>query len=160
MSMIGIKRLFLVFSVVAATFVGAGCGAPKGAGAVAEAEAVQFDKEQVWQLVSLRGKALGKGDGEVILMLHPESGTLRGRIACNRYFADYSLRLATVKPEGTSYALRVTDVGGGDVQCPEGGMALQERYLALLAKATGCLLTPYTLTLMQKDKELMKFELQ
>lgn len=123
-------------------------------------EALQINKEQVWQLVSLRGKAVGKGNGEVILMFHPESGTLRGRIACNRYFADYSIRLLKALPEGSHYALRVSDISGGDVQCPEGGMALQERYLALLGKATECLLTPYTLVLMQKDKELMKFELQ
>ena len=39
-------------------------------------------------------------------------------------------------------------------------MAVQERYLALLAKADACLLTPYTLTLYQKGKEVLRFGLQ
>ncbi len=134
------------------------CKAPKDA--ADNAGALQLDKEQVWQLVSLRGKEVGAREGEVTLMLHPESGTLRGHIACNRYFADYTARMTSVAAEGTRYTLKVTDVGGGDVQCPEVGMALQERYLALLSKATACILTPYTLRLMQKDKELMKFELK
>ena len=51
-------------------------------------------------------------------------------------------------------------VSGGDVQCPEVDMAIQERYLSLLDKADACLLTPYSLTLFQKGKETLKFELQ
>ena len=134
------------------------CTSPKSV--TAGAEALTFDKEQVWQLVTLRGKEVAVSDDPVIFMLHPESGTLRGRIACNRYFADYTLHSGKVDAEGTHYSMQVTYISGGDVQCPEGDMALQERYLALLAKTTDCLLTPYTLTLFQRGKEIIKFELQ
>lgn len=125
-------------------------------------EALSFDKEQVWQLVSIQGVANRQRTAaeEVILMFHPESGTLRGRVACNRYFADYRLRGVKVTDEGSRYMLSVDNVSGGDVQCPEGDMALQERYLSQLAKADACLLTPYVLTLYRKDKEILRFELQ
>lgn len=121
---------------------------------------LQFDKEQVWQLVAQRGKEVAPSADPVILMFHPESGTLRGRVACNRYFADYGLRLDRVTAEGTYYSLSISDVSGGDVQCPEGDMAAQNRYLALLDKADVCLLTPYSLTLFQRGKEVLKFEVQ
>lgn len=122
--------------------------------------AVQFDKEQVWQLVSLQGKPVPQAAAEIVLMFHPESGTLRGRVACNRYFADYSLRLQESTAAGSRYAMDVKYVSGGDVQCPEGGMAEQERYLALLGKADACLLTATTLTLYRRGRETLKFELQ
>ena len=135
------------------------CTSSKSA-ATAAGEALVFGKEQVWQLVAMRGKEVPAQDDPVIFMLHPESGTLRGRIACNRYFADYKVSLDKVTAEGTHYALTVQYVSGGDVQCPEADMAIQERYLALLAKADACLLTPYTLTLYQKGKEVLRFGLQ
>lgn len=135
-----------------------GCTAPKEA--ADNAGALQLDKEQVWQLVAQRGKDEAPSADPVILMFHPESGTLRGRVACNRYFADYTLRFDRVTAEGTRYTLKVAYVSGGDVQCPEGDMAAQDRYLALLGKADACLLTPYSLTLFQKGKETLKFELQ
>lgn len=121
---------------------------------------LSFDKKQVWQLVSMRGKEFKVSDGVVTLMFYPEGNAIRGLIACNRYFADYTLRLKDVTPEGTRYIIKMTDLSGGDVQCPEGDMAVQERYLALLEKADACLLTPYTLTLFRGGKETLKFELQ
>lgn len=135
------------------------CTSQKSA-ATAGDDALAFDKVQVWQLVAMRGKEIPAQDDPIIFMLHPESETLRGRIACNRYFADYKVHLNKVTAEGTHYALTVQYISGGDVQCPEGDMALQERYLALLAKADACLLTPYTLTLYQKGKEILKYGLQ
>ncbi|MBQ8703710.1 MAG: META domain-containing protein [Bacteroidales bacterium] len=137
----------------------AACGAPKPT-PTADAAALRFDKEQVWQLVAQRGKEVASTADPVLLMFHPESGTLRGRVACNRYFADYKLRLDRVAADGSHYRLEVLYVSGGDVQCPEGDMAAQERYLALLAKADACLLTPVALTLFQKGREVLKYELQ
>ena len=127
---------------------------------VPSGESPRFDKEQVWQLTSLQGRPLSAGSAEVLLMFYPDGNALRGRIACNRYFADYSAKPEKTTAEQTSYAIRVTDIGGGDVQCPEGGMELQQRYLAALAKVTSCRLTAYTLVFYQKDKEILKFELQ
>lgn len=134
------------------------CTAPKEA--TDSAGALQLDKEQVWQLVAQRGKEMAPSTDPIILMFHPESGTVRGRVACNRYFADYTLHLDRVSAEGTRYDLKVLYISGGDVQCPEGDMAEQNRYLALLGKADACLLTPYVLTLYQRGKEILKFELQ
>ena len=135
------------------------CGGSRKA-SMDEEMALRFDKEQVWQLISMRGKALKASDGTVTLMFYPEGKAIRGLIACNRYFADYTLRFNEVTPEGTRYDLKMTDLSGGDVQCPEGDMALQDRYLALLGKADACLLTPYTLTLFRGGKEVLKYELQ
>lgn len=154
------KSNIIVLLLLATAPLAVQCTGERKAAVEPAVEAVQFDKEQVWQLVAMRGKELPRNEAEVLLMFHPESGTLRGRIACNRYFADYVLHLDNVSADGSRYHLKVADVNGGDVQCPEGGMAAQERYLALLAKTTDCLLTPYTLTLFQKDKEILKFELQ
>ena len=151
-----LKYILLFVPLLLAT----ACGTGRKTASNDAAEALQFDKNQVWQLVSERGKEVELQKPEVILMFHPESGTLRGRVACNRYFADYTLRLNKVTPEGSRYSMKVMYVSGGDVQCPEGGMAEQERYLALLAKADACLLTPYSLTLFQRGKETLKFELQ
>lgn len=137
----------------------AACGVSKTSPA-SDAAALQFDKEQVWQLVARCGKEVASTTDPVLLMFHPESGTLRGRVACNRYFADYKLRLDRVTADGSRYKLEVMCVSGGDVQCPEGDMAAQERYLALLAKADACLLTPVALTLFQKGREVLKYELQ
>ena len=153
------RKYYFIILLLAITPLVTGCRTVKS-DAASIAEAQTFDKEQVWQLVALRGKEVAVNGDPVIFMLHPESGTLRGRIACNRYFADYTLRSGKVDAEGTHYSMQVTYISGGDVQCPEGDMALQERYLALLAKTTDCLLTPYTLTLFQRGKEIIKFELQ
>ncbi len=125
-----------------------------------QSEPPQLDKEQVWQLTSLQGRPLPAGSTEVLLMFYPDGNALRGRIACNRYFADYKVNPVKMKPEGTRYTIQVTDISGGDVQCPEGGMELQQRYLAVLSRVTSCHLTSYTLTFYQKDKEVLKFELQ
>ena len=148
------KRLLILFLLPLCV----GCSAPKTA--TGDDRALQFDKEQVWQLVAQRGKEVESSNDPTILMFHPESGTLRGRVACNRYFADYTLRFDKVTADGTRYSLDVMYVSGGDVQCPEVDMAIQERYLSLLDKADACLLTPYSLTLFQKGKETLKFELQ
>ena len=128
--------------------------------AVADDAMLSPAKEQTWQLVEQRGKEVAVRTAKIILMFHPETGTLRGQVACNRYTADYVLQPLNVDAAGTHYALTVANVSGGDVQCPEGGMAAQERYLALLGQADACLLTPYTLTLFRCDKEILKYELQ
>ena len=150
-----VKTTLLLLTALLLASCGGSRKAPMG-----EAEALQFDKEQVWQLVSMRGKELKASDGIVTLMFYPEGKAIRGLIACNRYFADYTLRLDKVTSDGTHYDLKMSDLSGGDVQCPEGDMAMQDRYLALLEKADACLLTPYSLTLFRGGKEVLKYELQ
>lgn len=150
-----VKTTLLLLTAILLASCGSSRQAPLG-----EEKALRFDKEQVWQLVSMRGKDLKTSSGVVTLMFYPEGNAIRGLIACNRYFADYTLRFSEVTPEGTRYTIKMTDLSGGDVQCPEGDMAVQERYLALLGKADACLLTPYMLTLFRGGKEILKYELQ
>ena len=144
--------------LLAAIMLTSCCGSRKAT--TASADAQTFDKEQVWQLVSIRGKEVSACDGVVTLMFYPEGNAIRGLIACNRYFADYAVRPGKTDVDGTHYSLKISYLSGGDVQCPEGDMAYQERYLALLGKADACLLTAYTLTLYQRGKEALRFELQ
>lgn len=138
-----------------------GCRTERGATETASAEVLQLDKEQVWQLVEIRGKAVPGSVAPTTLIFHPESGTVRGRVACNRYFADYSAGVVRAGAVGTDFKMNITYPGGGDVQCPEADMAMQERYLGLLAKTASCTLTRQSLTLFHKNREpLLKFELQ
>lgn len=150
------QKFYLLFLV---SLLLSSCGVDRKS-PVVDTPALEFNKEQVWQLVSIRGKEIKAADGVVTLMFYPEGGALRGLIACNRYFADYTLQFDKVTSEGTRYGLVVHDLSGGDVQCTEGDMAVQERYLALLGKADACLLTPYALTLYRNGKEVLKYELQ
>lgn len=149
------------YLLLLALLVTSSCGLSRGGQvAVSDTEALPFEKDQVWQLVALRGKTVPQTAQAVTLVLYPEGGTLHGLIACNRYAADYTASLLSVTSEGTRYRLAVRSLKGDGVQCPEADMAMQERFLALLARADACLLTPYTLTLFQNNKEILKFELQ
>lgn len=151
------NRLFLLLMLLPMLVQ---CTAAKRGTSPAPAEALQFDKGQVWQLVSLRGKEQPPAGAVVTLVLNPEAGTVNGRTQCNRYFADFSARFRSQSAEGCRYDLTFSYLGHGDVVCPDADMSAEERYFALLPKADACLLTPYTLTLMQRGKEIMKFELQ
>ena len=152
-------RLIAFVLLVLCVPLAAGCGAQRPV-AADMSEALAFDKGQVWQLVSLRGKGLSRQDGVFTLMFNPEAGTLSGQMPCNGYYADFSHRLLSLSEAGCRYALAIEYLGSGQVACPEADMNAEQRYLALLPRATACVLTPYSLTLFQKDKELMKFELQ
>ena len=151
------KRISLFLMLVAVVLTS--CGGNRKTTAV-QAEARVFDKDQVWQLVSMRGKEVSARDGVVTLMFYPEGNAIRGLVACNRYFADYTMQSGKVDADGTRYSLKVSYISGGDVQCPEGDMAFQERYLNLLGKADACLLTAHGLTLYQHGKETLHFEMQ
>lgn len=117
-------------------------------------------KEQVWQLVSIRGKEVNRRSATVTLVVNPEASTLSGQAACNRYGADCRLTLAAQLPEGDRYSLSVNNLSSGTLQCPEAEMNAEARYLALLPKADALLVTAYTITLFSKDKEILHFELQ
>lgn len=132
------------------------CGAEKP---VVPTDVVVLQKGQAWQLVSVRGRAT-KGKPDTVLEFNTEAGTLRGRTACNRYFADIVfIRLVSNTAEGSLYTLEFSNMSPGDVQCPDGDMNAERLYISLLSKADRMLLTAYTLTLYQKGKEILKFEL-
>lgn len=150
-----VKTTFLLLTALLLTACGVGRKPVVG-----EAEALPFDKGQVWQLVSLRGKSLPAHTAVITLVLNDETGTLQGKATCNRYFADFTRQLVKVDAEGTYYDLTVSYFGKDKVSCPEADMNSEERYFALLPKADACLLTPYTLTLFRGGKEILKYELQ
>lgn len=134
------------------------CGSPKPA-ATAEPPLVP-QKEQVWQLVAIRGKAVNPNAAVVTIVVNPEAATLSGQAACNPFAAACRLALAEQQPSGDRYTIVLSDLKAGGRQCPEADMNAEARFLALLPKADALVLTAYTLTLLQKDKEILKFELQ
>lgn len=123
-------------------------------------DAISFEKDQVWRLVNLRGKKLPSATGRVTLTLYPEGGSLCGLITCDHYSANYVFRFESATAEGSRYSIEIKNLGSEGIQCPEADMALQERYLGLLAKANACLLTPYTLTFFHNGKETLRYELE
>lgn len=137
------------------------CGVfPKGTNPPNEGETVSFNKEQVWQLVTLRGKSLPSSWGNVTMTLNPEGGILKGVIACNRYSARYSCHLESTDANGVHYRMEIEQLGIDGVQCPEADMALQERYLSLFAKSDACILTSHSVTLFYNGKETLHYELE
>lgn len=117
------------------------------------------EKGQVWQLVALRGKEVSRTSDIITLSFNPEAGTISGKAPCNSYFGNYTLQLyhSTTSP---LYHLAISDVGSTKVYCNEADMNAESRYLTLLPKADAIRIDAYTLTLFQKDKEILRFELQ
>ena len=136
------------------------CGTPKEAVPSAAETALTPEKHQVWQLVEMRGRAVSRTANVMTLTLNPEAGTLRMEGPCNHYGADYSARLASQTPEGDHYRLRVGRLSGSATHCPDAEMNAEERHRALIEKADELVLTAYTLTLFQKGKEVLKYELR
>lgn len=138
------------------------CGGSKPAGSTEarQQEALAPQKGQVWQLVAMRGKAVSRTTDIITLTFNPEAGTLSGKAPCNSYYGNYRLRLDSQSPEGDNYTLKLTDVGSTKVYCSEADMNAEARYLALLPKADALTIDAYTLTLYQKGKEILKYELQ
>ncbi len=123
-------------------------------------EPVTLQKEQVWQLVAMRGKAVSRTSGIITLTFNPESGNLSGKATCNSYFGSYTARLKEQLQEGDVYTLTISGVGSTKVYCTEADMNAESRYLALLPKADAFRVDAYTLTLYQKGKEILKYEIQ
>ena len=119
-----------------------------------------IDKGQTWQLVEFRGKQWQRQGGATTLVLNPEAGTCRGFAACNTYFGTYTAKLVSSSAEGDRYELKVDVEGSGSLGCPDAEMNAEGRYLALLEKADAMLVTAYSLTLCQRGREVMVFELQ
>ena len=112
------------------------------------------EKGQVWQLVEQRGHEVRRGT-MVTLTLNPETGSLHGKAMCNSYYADFRLR-----PDGDRYALTLSNMGYGNISCPDADMNAEFRYLSLLQKADALAITEYTMTLYSRGKEILKYELQ
>lgn len=149
MRITSIALLFISMAVVA-------CSSHKAA-AVADNEPLLPQKSQVWQLTTLRGRPV---NATITLAFNTEAATLNGRATCNTYGADCRLTYSAASSEGYRYTVAIANLAAGNTLCPEADMNAESRYLALLPKADAMLLTPYNLTLYQKDKEILHFELQ
>jgi heat shock protein HslJ len=131
------------------------CGSSKSA--ASSEEPLSLQKEQVWQLTAMRGRHV---KALITLSFNTEAATLNGTATCNRYGADCRLAYSANLPEGYRYTVAVDNLTAGTTLCPEADMNAEARYLALLPKADALLLTAYNLTLFQRDKEILRFELQ
>ncbi len=122
-------------------------------------ELLQPDKDQVWQLVAIRGRDVNQSS-VVTLILNPATGNLSGKANCNNYYAEFKLRPLQSTPEGDIHGLSINGLGIGQTRCPDADMNAEGRYTALLEKADKMMITAYTLTLYQKGKEILKYEVQ
>ena len=137
------------------------CGNSKSA-AIDTAQHITLapEKGQVWQLVAMRGKAVSRTTDIITLTFNPEAGTISGKATCNSYYGNYRLKLDSKTPEGDNYTLKLSDVGSTKVFCNEADMNAESRYISLLPKADALHIDAYTLTLYQKGKEILRYELQ
>lgn len=119
---------------------------------------ITLDKEQVWQLVQIQGREIDRSATPVTLIFNPETNTLRGQAACNTYSADYTIGNSTI--ENNKFQFTILNSQSSNIQCPETEMNAEARYLATLRKCTLLSATSTTLTLGNKNKDLLIFELQ
>lgn len=117
-------------------------------------------KEQTWQLLTIQGRSPHYLSAAPTLRFNPEAGTLSGFAYCNTYTFRYSLHLSSQQTDGDYHSISLQPWGGSSLGCPEADMNAEKRFLLLLSKATTLRITATTLTLFQRDKELLHFELQ
>ena len=110
-----------------------------------------LSKDQIWQLVKLQGRTVPPHAKVTTLSFNPEAQTLRGQTPCNTYSADYSIQNST---------LTILNLQSSSLLCPEADINAQSRYLATLKKCTQITINSTTLTLGNKNKVLLVFELQ
>lgn len=123
-------------------------------------EMLMPQKEQVWQLVSMQGRTTNLVAATPTLCFNPEAHTASGFAYCNSYSFRYESIPVDIQPDGDYHTLSLEPWGTGELGCPEADLNAEQRYLSLLAKATSFRLTSTTLTLFQRNKEILYFELQ
>ncbi len=139
----------LLLMLLPALLLSASCG---GGRKTSSTEAYPHPtKHQTWRLVKMQERPLRKGMRPVTIVFNSEAGSVKGQSACNRYYADYTLR---------GDALKLQGLGWTDVACPEWEMNVEQRYLWLLSKVTRMHIEADTMTLYQKNKAILKYCLQ
>ena len=116
-----------------------------------------FDKAEVFQLVSIQGRPLTYQPAPT-LIFNPETSTIHGPMACNTYLASFSCRPAN--PSSARYPIQISLLSSGTLVCPDALLNADSRFLALLPRATHLAYSPSSITLFQRNKELLRFELQ
>lgn len=117
-----------------------------------------FDKNQVWQLTAIRGRAVDSRGKTFTIQFNPEAGTVRGLMACNMYFGHYTCLPGD--PQTGRCPVEISLEASGSLGCPEADMNADSRYFALLPKATHLTYTSTSLTFYQNNKEILRYELQ
>ncbi|MBP5326544.1 MAG: META domain-containing protein [Bacteroidales bacterium] len=145
------KTLVLIIIAIAAISMGA-CKCHKKV-AVIEAKP-EFNAEETWMLVSMRGKEVvyNEGQKQITLVINPEAGTMNGHSGCNRYFGDF-------KDLGDGQ-FELGMINATKMACPEPFHKIEGAYMQLLRLCDNYTLGEYTLELKQKDKVLLLFEKQ
>ena len=118
------------------------------------------EKGQVWQLVALQGKMLDPKEPAPTLILNLDAATASGFAYCNEYSFQMKLEYSESHAENDSYALHLQLWGAGGLRCPESEMNAESRYLALLAKSSLLVISATTLTIYQRNKEILRYSLQ
>lgn len=117
-----------------------------------------FEKEQVWQLTTMRGRPADRQSKEITLQFNSEAGSVRGIMSCNTYFGHFVCNPGD--PATGRYPISITLEGSGSLGCPEADMNADTRFYALLPKATHAVFTATSITLYQNSKEILHFELR
>lgn len=117
-------------------------------------------KEQVWQLVRMQGRPLPPRQPQTTLVVNPDAATMGGHTTCNTYSFSCDLGAPRQEPDADYYNVSLRLIGSGSVRCSEADMNAEDRYLITLGRATTMRLTATTLTLYQKNREILYFELQ
>ena len=154
------KRIRNTILLLVAATVATACGGARKAQTTAADTPLVPQKEQVWQLVRQQGRPLPARSATITLTVNPEAGTAGGQSACNTYSYSCALGHPACTPDGDWYDIRLVPIGSGSVECTEAEMNAEARYLATLGRATRMKLTATALTLYQKDKEILHYELQ
>lgn len=116
------------------------------------------DKSQTWQLVALNGREIPRNAKTVTLSFNPEAASFRGTTACNTYAGTYTL--GSPSPSDGRCSLSISTLESGSLRCPEADINAESRYLSLLQKTNSIFISQHTLTLYQRNKETLRFQLQ
>ena len=153
------RGLVVPVVLVVSMLLAAGCHTAK-----VEVVPPPVDKEQVWQLVEMQGRPVGRNAATVTIAFNPATGMLRGHAACNSYSAVYTLSplVADGRSDRDWCALAISNVAADSIRCPEADMNAEARYLARLRQCNRLALADAgnTLLLGNKDKAVLIFELQ
>lgn len=143
-----------------AATVATACGGTQKAMTSAADTPLLPQKEQVWQLVRQQGRPLPARSATITLIVNPEAGIAGGQAPCNPYSFSCTLSHPLCSSDGDFYDLTLKSLSSGSTLCTEAEMNAEQRYLSALARATRLRLTATTLTLYQKDREILHYELQ
>ena len=112
----------------------------------------QFNAEDSWQLVAMRGKEVryNKGQKKITIQVNPEAGTFSGISGCNRYFGNIKV--------GDAGQMTLSDFNATKMACPDAFLKMEGTYIQLLERCNNYVIGQYSLDLRQDDKVLLSFE--